>query len=480
MNKLIYMAGVVLTTMAISSCSNDEALTIGNSLTDNSDKLDVTAQYFDVQTRTIIADSVLSLSNTCYLGKIKDPETGADVTSEFTTQFHLLETLSVLPEDSIITQWEGRAAADSCVILLYLESPFNTQDTLTAMKMRVHELAYPMQEGQQYYSNFDPIAKDMIRTDGLKKDKIFSFNNQSEVYNAGTLNYISIALSEPYTDVHGVTYNNYGTYLLRQYFDHKEYYRNSFAFAENVCPGFFFQITDGLGFHAKVSNIGLRLHYRIIRDEEETKLSMVLAGTKEVLQTTHVTNDKQAIKALAAETEHTYIKSPAGLFTEVTLPVTAIKQGHENDSVIASKIVFQRLNNQSTDYRMLSIPKTLLMVQKDSLYSYFENNKLPDNIQSYYSSFGGNYPNTYTFANISNLITKLWNMREEGLKENANWEALHPDWNKVVLVPVTATLTNSAITGIENDMSLTSTRLIGGPDNPNGPIQISVVYAKFK
>ena len=120
------------------------------------------------------------------------------------------------------------------------------------------------------------------------------------------------------------------------------------------------------------------------------------------------------------------------------------------------------------------------MVQKDSLYSYFEDNKVPDNITSYYSSFGASNPNTYTFANISNLITKLWEMYQNGIKSDANWEAKNPDWNKVVLVPVKTTVSNSVVTGVENDMSLTSTRLIGGKDNPNAPIKIDVVYAKYQ
>ena len=29
-------------------------------------------------------------------------------------------------------------------------------------------------------------------------------------------------------------------------------------------------------------------------------------------------------------------------------------------------------------------------------------------------------------------------------------------------------------------MGLTSTRLVGGPANPNQPIQVNVVYGKFK
>ena len=479
MNKLMYMAAVAFATMAISSC-DEETLNIGNSLTQDNDKLDVSASYFDVQTRTIIADSVLSLSNTCYFGKVKDPETGTDVISEFTTQFHLLENTYLSPDEKIVGRYDGKAAADSCDIILYLQSPFKSEDNLTAMKMRVHEMSEPMQEGRRYYSNYNPITQNMLREDGIKKDKVFSYENLIDVYSNVDLDYIRITLNQPYTDTQGNTYNNYGTYLMRQYYEHKENYRNSYAFIHNVCPGFFFQITDGLGFHSKVSDIGLRIFYRIQGDTAVTNNQLTLAGTKEVLQTTLVTNDKQALKKLADETEHTYIKSPAGLFTEVTLPIQAIKQGHENDSLIASKIVFQRLNNESTDYRLFSIPSALLMVQKDSLYTYFENNSIPDNTLSYYAAFGASNPNTYTFSNISNLITALWEKREQGMKEDSSWETKNPDWNKVVLVPITTTLSNSVVTNVENDMSLSSTRLVGGPNNPNSPVQISVVYAKFK
>ena len=261
MNKLMYMAAVAFATMAISSC-DEETLNIGNSLTQDNDKLDVSASYFDVQTRTIIADSVLSLSNTCYFGKVKDPETGTDVISEFTTQFHLLENTYLSPDEKIVGRYEGKAAADSCDIVLYLSSPFKSEDNLTAMKMRVHEMAIPMTEGKRYYSNFDPVSQNMLREDGLKKDKVFTYDNLIDIYSSVDLDYVRITLNQPYTDVQGNTYNNYGTYLMRQYYEHKENYRNSYSFIHEVCPGFFFQITDGLGFHSQVTDIGLRVFYR--------------------------------------------------------------------------------------------------------------------------------------------------------------------------------------------------------------------------
>ena len=109
------------------------------------------------------------------------------------------------------------------------------------------------------------------------------------------------------------------------------------------------------------------------------------------------------------------------------------------------------------------------------LSSFFENTKAANGKTSFLATYNSSgTQNIYTYTNISNLVTAMWNNLESGKKTNANWKAEHPNWNKVLLVPVT-----SSSVGIEHDMSLTSTRLVGGPDNPNDPVKISIVYAKF-
>ena len=57
-----------------------------------------------------------------------------------------------------------------------------------------------------------------------------------------------------------------------------------------------------------------------------------------------------------------------------------------------------------------------------------------------------------------------------------------PNWNKVILVPVTKTTNTSSgeVTKIAHNMALTSTRLVGGTENPREPVKISVIYSKFK
>lgn len=488
------MAAAAFALVAISSCEED-SLNIGQSLTKESDKLIVATENFNVTTRTIMADSVLSLSADCYLGSVRDPQTGANVISEFTTQFHLLERVSLAEESEIVNHFNGRASADSCDLILYITSPFRDADSLTAMKMHICEMLTPMEEGIRYYSNFDPSQAGMIRTDGLHKSHVFSYANLGELDDVRSedsyQDCIRIPLNDPYKATDGTVYKNYGTYLMLQYYDHPEYFRNSYTFTHRICPGFFFQITDGMGFHAKVKDIGLRTYFTAVTDTATAKGTLVLAGTREVLQTTCITNDRETLQAMANETQHTYLKTPAGLFTEVTLPIAEMKQSHDGDSLLSAKLTLQRLNNQSSDYRMLPAPQTLLLVQKDSLYSFFENNCVPDNILSYITGFndydpltasGSSNTNTYTFNNLSALITTLWNIRKEGFSNDPLWEQHHPNWNKMVLVPITISVnsTSTEVTSVHHDMSLSSTRLVGGPDNANTPIKIDAVFARFK
>ncbi len=478
MSRLKYMASVALAAMAIYSC-DDDVSSIGNTLTDEGDKLDINATTFDVSTRTVVADSVFTLSTKCYFGRVRDPQTQTDVKSEFTTQFHLLELMYISPDSLIVGRHDGLAAADSCEVLLNLSVPFDKTDSLEALKMRVTELAVPIEEGFHYYSNFNPRAMGLVSSDGLSKSKVFTYANLADTDSLRQSNNYSqnirVRLDQPYTAKDGTVYNNYGTYILRQYHTHPEFFRNSYTFTHNVCPGLFFEITDGLGFHSQASQIGLRIFYRVKSDTSVVSVALTLGGTQEVLQTTLVTNDNEAIKKLAAETQHTYLKSPAGLFTEVTIPVEEIKKGHESDSLLAAKITFQRINNQSDDRRIFNIPGTVLMLPVDSLSSFFENTKAANGKTSFLATYNSSgTQNIYTYTNISNLVTAMWNNLESGKKTNANWKAEHPNWNKVLLVPVT-----SSSVGIEHDMSLTSTRLVGGPDNPNDPVKISIVYAKF-
>jgi hypothetical protein len=352
------------------------------------------------------------------------------------------------------------------------------------MKMTISELDRPIDDTKKYYTNFDPEAEGYIRTDGLKYNVMYSVTDMMDsdsVRNAEKGSYsINIKLDKPYKAKNGKEYDNYGTYLLQTYYEHPEYFKNPSEFTKNVCPGFYFKTTDGLGMMAEIETSRLSVFYRIMNEDKEYNVYSLFYSTQEVLQTSHIVNDVDRIKELAEEKEWTYLKTPAGIYTEVELPVDDIKLNHENDTITSAKIVFHKLNDKmELSEKLLKDPTTLLMVEKDSLKNFFEDREVANNITSFLATLSTTY-NSYTFNNISSLINYLYMKKTEG---GANFTKEHPNWNKVVLVPVQTTAGSTATTtvsAVNNEMSITSSRLVGGEENILEPIRISVIYNKSK
>ena len=484
MRKLL-MAGIAILTIAISSC-DENTNTMGYSLTSDADRFSLVPDSFKIESmQSIKADSVLARSSYCYLGSIKDPETGAYITSDFTTQFNLLENESsyifAAKKDVSSLDAGGEPVATSCYLTVFINN--YTGDSLTAMKLVVEELDKPIEENKLYYSNFDPEASGYIRNGGLKQAKVYSMvdltlsDSMRYVRQANNYyTYINIPLNKPYKAKDGVTYNNYGTYLMRTYYQYPEYFKTAFSFIKNVCPGFYIKTVDGQGVMAEVLNVQLNVEYKFKTDGTEYNGSKIFYGTEEVMQTTHISNDKGKIDSLVNKVKDcTYLKTPAGIFTEVTLPIDEIKKGHANDSILSAKVIFQRMadqNNRTDD--LLNDATELLMIERDSLYSFFEKSNVTNKRTSFLATFNSSM-NTYTYNNISSLINHMYANRDKGSK----------NWNKVVLVPVktssvsTSAYTSATVTGINNEMGITSTRLLGGIKNPRNPI-ISIIYNKSK
>ncbi len=501
MHQLKFMAGVAIAAIAISSCSEDTE-GIGNTLTDNSDNLKVSTSIFHATSRTILADSVLTRSSSCYLGRVIDPETQTEVKTDFTTQFHVMESVYISKDN--VTKEDGGIIADSCDLILYLSNPFGSADRLTAMQLNMRELASPLNENQRYYSNFD--ASPLLRTDAnaINTSHLFTYDNMTDGdTDRSEQNYlpnIRIPLNKQYISKDGTAYKNYGTYILRkmtEYQTAKGHYPNSYVFAHEICPGFSFEIVDGIGFHAAISNIGLRVFYYVTFPDTAYRASIILAGTHEVMQTVKITNDRTKLSQLAAQTDHTYLKTPSGLFTELTFPIDEIWKEHASDSLLATKMTLQRLHNEQSNERSFGTPGSLLMVMKDSLYTFFEQKQISNSKTSFLTAYNSNY-NVYTYSNISSLITQMWRNKQKAINallvQNPSWSReqaeqswlnekdeqgrlKHQDWNKVVLVPVTYGTTSTSTTPvwIGHDLSLCSARLVGG----STPIELSVVYARF-
>lgn len=503
--KIKSFVGLVAIAVAFASCTEDTG-SIGSSLSELVDGVNVQAQSFDVASSSILADSVLSSNATGYLGKVRDPETGAYVTGDFMAQFYCLENYQFPAENNMFgTDSEGNSnrgiiEADSCEIRLFYSKHYG--DSTSTMKLTAYEMGKPMNETMKYYSNFDPEAEGYIRNGGISKDKVYSltdFNVPKSTRDTSSYEpYITIKLNGPYTDGDGNTYKNFGSYILRKYYSDPSSFKNAYAFRNNVVPGFYFKHKSGLGSMAYIDASQLDIYYKYVgRTDANTDSVMngitVFWGTDEVLQSTNFNTDKSRLQQLANDSNCTFLKTPAGIFTELTLPVEQIATAHPDYSLASAKVSIQRINNTSGSEMAFDVPSNILMVPRDSLYSFFENGDLYNNRTSFVTTWSKT-ANCYTFSNISNMINEMSAIPVAQRSEN---------WNKVVLVPVTlvrsnissnnnynsyyyyyygyspSTSTTSTIQKISNDMSLTSTRLVKGTVS-NSPIKIDVIYSKIK
>ena len=480
MKILRLLTVLVIAALTFAAC-DDTTEGIGGSITNKIDNINISNSAFNVTTKSIVAGAVLSRNNTGLIGKMKDPETGNYVKGDYMTQLSVLPTFSVDTLDYIKQANKGSIEADSCYLLVSYNASYG--DTIAPMKVTAYEMTKPMAEDKEYYSDYDAFEKGWVNVNNQHWSSNYNLSNTSDVKN------FKIYLNKKYTK-DGKTYKNYGSYIMQTYAEHPEYFKTNYKFLHNVCPGFYIKNVGGTGNMAKIWNTELIFywtrHKTINKDSTAVSIGYNrFDGTEEVLQLNKIENDTENLKKLASKDQEkcTYLKSPAGIFTEVTLPIEDIMKGHEKDTLNTATISFPRLNNvvdEDNPYNFAT-PSTILMVQKDSLKSFFEKSKLADNRTSYTASYSstGTYKNAYTFQNIANLVSAMY--KNKGKGEN---------WNKVVLVPVNVITTTqgytTVISKINHDMSLASTRLKRGviTTDSNGketsPIQIKVIYSKFK
>ncbi|MDY3062664.1 MAG: DUF4270 domain-containing protein [Bacteroidaceae bacterium] len=460
------------------SC-DDQTGTIGSGIMPDEDLTTTSQAIHNFTTSSLGVDSLIAFTSDCYLGRITDPETNSTTTSDFIAQFATLEN-DKLPDISAMIKENGQVVADSVIINLYIKSYYG--DSVNPMKIGVYELDRNniLPEDKNYYTNIEPEEYVNKSNDALKKEISFTVTNLAidDTIRSATSYSKNIRISLP---------SDYGTAILQKYYQHPEYFKNSYTFIRNVVPGFYFKTLAGNGtmVNIDVSTLTIFFKYQI---EQDTIVGIKrIASTKEVIQCNNFQN--RNLQPMLTENNCTYIKSPAAIFTEATLPINEIYKNHENDTINSAKIVFKRVNSLTNSQFILQAPQQLLMVRKSELETFFKDKDTPDNTTSYTTKFSQSY-NSYTFSNIAGMVSYLHRLRnkEAGIKptddyntilaKTKQWEANNPDWNKVVLVPITTnTDSYSNIINVFHDFSLSSTKLLGGINNPQ---QITVVYSRFK
>ena len=279
--------------------------------------------------------------------------------------------------------------------------------------------------------------------------------------------------------------------ILKPYREHPEYFKGSDAFIDNVFKGVYLTTDQGDGtvLYAYRVDLQMQFHFFYVNDTTGVKLQKkdgtdstyystqtLFASTKEVTQINRFFNDTISVNSVrqkAAETGHTYLKSPAGIFTQATLPYDDIYNQLANDTLNGARLTFTNYRQESKYDFSMDTPGEVLLVRKKDYRKFFENNEVPDDITSYVATHNAEETNQYTFGNIARLVSYCINEKKQAREaagdawDEEKWMEEN-EWDKVLLIPVVVTTSNDSyqstrIINVQHDLKPGYAKLYGGP-----------------
>ncbi|WP_455668199.1 DUF4270 domain-containing protein [Phocaeicola sp.] len=468
--KIKYLCALLLAAL-VYSC-DDSTTGIGDGLMPGGDRIPANTGSYEFSTNSLLADSVYARTSTAYLGRYTDEQFG-EFSADFIAQFTCPDNTEFDEDITEITGLELR---------LFYTTYFG--DSLNAMRMQVDTLdkVIPEKDMSTFYTSVNPAD---YYNENSKPIAIKAYSATGPSAVRDTVTNSSGTKSYNFEQVIKLP-TSLGTYMYDKYKENKDNYKDAEAFIKNVLKGFYIRSTHGDGTILYIYDMQLKLKFDgLINNSAGVRDSVVsgvkyFSATKEVIQANHFSNS-QKLKELVDEPNCTYIKSPAGIFTEATFPIEDIYKAHENDTLNGVSVTFTRYNDKSNAKYKMATPSRLLMVRKKDMFSFFEQNKITDSKTSFLNDKSSS-SNTYTFSNIAPLVTYCIEERKKGLKEDKDWESKNPDWNKVVLIPVTVTTsqTTGETTGISNNLGMESAKLKGGtnPDKDHR-LKMQIFYTTF-
>ena len=447
------------------SCDADTS-GLGGSLTPGSDIITVTSDSCFAVSRTISApDSLLIMTTQCNLGRFTEQNSGATFESSYLTQLSCMENFTLADSiygigDHTFPAWFDSAVAGQkpyyANLKLYYTNYFG--DSKNTIKIEVFSLDSMINVNDRYYPNLDPSTFCNTSAQPLASTTVSAQNFQDSDSLRKTKNYypsITVALPDSIAKM-----------ILESYFDPatRHYFDDSESFMQNLIKGFYVRCSQGDGTVLYIDRTVLEVNFKYISyEKEEPKMESLMAefpGNSEVLQLNCF--NWSGLDSQLADSSYTWIRSPFGLLTEITLPIDEMR---DDEHVLNSAML--RLSTAvtpSSQYKP-SVPSTLMLIRKGKLREFFNRNQTVDNVESFVATYSSKY-GTYTFNNISAMVEKIY----------SDPDSSNPDWNKVVLIPVTATV-DSKRTAISYglDIKMRQVKLVGG----NTPIKIKTIRTKF-
>lgn len=484
--KLKFLAAVGLAA-TLYSC-DDTTTGVGEFVAD-ADEITASAQTFEATTKTLKytdlnPNGVFSRTSNAYLGKFTDPNFGT-YTTDFITQINCTEGFEF--PDRLVS-------IDTTTLELSYATFFG--DSLAPMKVRVDVLKEAIDDTGEnlglYYTSYNP--EDFYNATGLPlaeqeyavRDNSWTDAEIDSIKSAnGYYPPLVINLDKKATWNIGNEQKNgtFSEYLQAKYNENKNNFKDANSFIHNVLPGFYVHNTGGEGSILYIGDIWLRMKvsYYITGSEGQDSLvqtSIPFAATNEVFMSTRLNNSEETLNSLAGEKKHTYLKTPAGLCTEVKLPLQEMYDALGTDTLNSVSMSFTKYknvsdNSEKSPYKM-GTPQNLLLIRKNEVKDFFEQRKNYDSKTTFLGTYSST-TNSYSFSQVNRLISQIFSDMRTKEEPAGGWD----EYNTMVLIPVkTETDSQGNTIGLSHDLEVNSAKLIGGEEGEK--IKMEVIYTKPK
>lgn len=481
------LACSLLAGLFLISCDSDTS-GLGGTLVPSGDNIQVYADSCFATSRTIQApDSLLAKTTMCNIGQYTDPLYGSVFHADYLTQVNCVENYN-LP-DSVygigsfkFPDWFTAKMAGVepyyANLRFYYDSFFG--DSTNTITVDVYPIDKDIDVYRRYYPNMDPTefydeTSAPIASMTLSAE---NFLDSDSLRNDATYYYPSASIRLP---------DSIAFKILDAYYsaDGRKYFKDASAFMENLCKGFYLRCSHGDGTVLYIYKTVLEVNFKCIDPEKPNEVSSLMAefsGNNEVMQMNSF--KWTGLDSQLAETGNTWIRSPFGLTTEITIPIDELKKA---DGVIlnSAQITFSSMVTPSQRFKPTAPPR-LALIRKDLAEAFFNENSNIDNKESFSATFT-NKTGVYTYTNIAPLIEAAYEQRAEWLEEHgmqsdaagiAAYAAARPDWDKVLLIPITPKKdANGSIIGYILDLNMHQVKLIGG--TTGSKIKIKTVCSKL-
>ena len=470
----------LLAVLFLISCDEDTS-GLGSTLTPQGDVINVKNDSCFATSRTIkAADSLIIMTSQCNLGRFTEELSGAKFEASYMTQLNCMENLTLADSvygigDHDFPQWFIDTIGDQkpyyANLIIYYTGFFG--DPTNPVKIEVFPLDKMLDPNTRYYPDMDPAEFCDLQAEPLASITVSGANMQNSDSLRSLSGYMpSITIPLP---------DSIAKNVLESYFDpeRRHYFDDSRSFMENLYKGFYIRCSQGDGSLFYINRTILAVNFKFIGlddDDEPTYESRMaeFQGNSEVLQLNCL--KWTGLDDELADNSCTWIRSPFGVLTEITLPIDEMRT--DEYVLNSAQLRISTAVTPSSQYKP-SVPSILLLIRKDKMEEFFAKNHTADKTESFIATYSSKY-GTYTYENIAAMVEKIYSDREEWIEENggnnASYEQACPDWNKVVLIPVKANLdARSSAISYGVDIRMHQVKLIGG----STPIKIKTIRTKF-